>query len=313
MKHQVLVIGLLLPATALAQFMMSASGGGGGTSFTGSATFTVRALTPQAVTGAPYSGQQSNEQVQTLSDGTHITNSHLGPKEWRDSKGRTRSERPLFPGGPVGSNMPQITLVEISDPVAGYHYVLDTQNKVAYRIAMSLAASAPPTSKAPSMSASGFAGSIPATIGGALGNPPVPPAAVVTGGIGMGVGGGVGLGGAFGSSRAGSPGARPEFKKESLGTKMIDGVTAEGTRNVMTYDTGSVGNDRPFSVITESWYSPDLKLALVTVTHDPRSGDNTFRIANLIRVEPDLTLFTPPPGYMIVDETDTFTIHYTGQ
>src|SRR5207302_10873336 len=104
---------------------------------TGSATFHTRPFAMPAVTGAPYSGEESNEQVQTLSDGTHITHKNPGNKVWRDSQGRTRTERPLF-SSPNGSdpNRPQVSVVEISDPIAGFYYVLDTQNKIAHRSAM---------------------------------------------------------------------------------------------------------------------------------------------------------------------------------
>jgi hypothetical protein len=130
------------------------------------------------------------------------------------------------------------------------------------------------------------------------------------GGVG-GVSGGFSGGG--GGGRAGGPMPRPDMKKESLGTKLIDGVPVEGTRNVMIYATGTVGNDAPISVTTDSWYSPDLKLNILTVTHDPRLGDSTFQIANLSRNDPDLNLFLPPPDYTIVDEKGTFTIQYKGQ
>jgi hypothetical protein len=116
-----------------------------------------------------------------------------------------------------------------------------------------------------------------------------------------------------GGGRAGSPVIQPEMKQESLGTKVIDGVEAEGTRNTTTFATGTQGNDQPFSVTFENWYSQDLKLMLLSVTHDPRSGDNTSKIDNLSRNEPDLSLFVPPADYTIVDEKDTFTIQYIGQ
>jgi hypothetical protein len=52
---------------------------------------------------------------------------------------------------------------------------------------------------------------------------------------------------------------------------------------------------------------------LLSVTHDPRSGDNTSKLDNLSRNEPDLSFFVPPADYTIVDEKDTFTIQYIGQ
>jgi hypothetical protein len=74
-----------------------------------------------------------------------------------------------------------------------------------------------------------------------------------------------------------------------------------------------MGNDQPFTVITETWMSQQLKMPILTVTHDPRSGDRTFKIANLSTTEPDPTLFMAPADYSVVDEKDSFTIQYRGQ
>src|SRR3974390_1424932 len=62
-----------------------------------------------AVTGAPYSAEEVTEHVQTLADGTHITQPSPKTVFYRDSLGRTRIERtfPLPPGasGAAGPNM----------------------------------------------------------------------------------------------------------------------------------------------------------------------------------------------------------------
>jgi hypothetical protein len=54
-------------------------------------------------------------------------------------------------------------------------------------------------------------------------------------------------------------------------------------------------------------------MQILSITHDPRSSDRTFKIANLSRTAPDPTLFMPPADYTIVDEKDQFTIQYKGQ
>ena len=78
---------------------------------------------------APYSADQILEHVQTLANGTKIRQPTTVQRVFRDSDGRTRMERPysLRPGDPTPM------LVEIFDPVAGFSYVLDTQNKIAHR------------------------------------------------------------------------------------------------------------------------------------------------------------------------------------
>ncbi len=82
----------------------------------------------KVVTGAPYSGDVSNQSVQTLSDGNtvqHSTTGHIA----RDSQGRTYSQETIT-GGPLGQQGP-VVLTFINDPVAGYSYVLNANTKVA--------------------------------------------------------------------------------------------------------------------------------------------------------------------------------------
>jgi len=66
-----------------------------------------------AVTGAPYSAEEVTEHVQTLADGTHITQPSSKTIFYRDSLGRTRIERafPLPPGasGATGPNFIEIS------------------------------------------------------------------------------------------------------------------------------------------------------------------------------------------------------------
>ncbi len=88
---------------------------------------------------------------------------------------------------------------------------------------------------------------------------------------------------------------------ESIGTQVIEGVNAEGTRSVSTIEAGSIGNDRPISITSETWYSPDLKMPVLTKRTDPRTGDETFRLTNIRRGEPGAYLFQPPAGYQISD------------
>ena len=88
----------------------------------------------EAVTDAPYSAVRSQQSVQTLADGAHLTRSgRMETATWRDSNGRVRTEIRVPPGerrpSPCDSS-----LVEIEDPVAGYVYLLDSVDRVAYRL-----------------------------------------------------------------------------------------------------------------------------------------------------------------------------------
>jgi hypothetical protein len=100
------------------------------------------------------------------------------------------------------------------------------------------------------------------------------------------------------------------MSQDSVGTQLINGVQAEGHRTIETIPAEAEGNDRPITVVSETWFSPELKLTVLTKRSDPRSGDSTVQMLNLSRAEPDPFLFTVPSDYSIVDETGPFTIKF---
>src|SRR5262249_21143634 len=88
-------------------------------------------------------------------------------------------------------------------------------------------------------------------------------------------------------------------KTESLGTQTIEGVSAEGTRTTLTIPAGEIGNTLPIEVVDETWYSPELQITVMTKHRDPRSGENTYRLTNINRSEPDRSLFEVPADYTV--------------
>jgi hypothetical protein len=98
------------------------------------------------------------------------------------------------------------------------------------------------------------------------------------------------------------PNLRPEIKRENLGSKNIAGVYAEGNRVTTTFPIGFFGNDRPVATVSESWQSPDLKLVVLNIFEDPRSGRQTIEVTNIDRAEPDPSLFAPSQGYEIKEQ-----------
>jgi hypothetical protein len=84
---------------------------------------------------------------------------------------------------------------------------------------------------------------------------------------------------------------------ESLGPRDFDGVRAEGTRVTHTIVAGVIGNERPISLVSERWYSPELHLVVMSSNSDPRSGITVYRLANLKRGEPPADLFKVPADY----------------
>ncbi len=88
-------------------------------------------------------------------------------------------------------------------------------------------------------------------------------------------------------------------KTESLGTQVISGVTAEGTRITRTIPAGQVGNQAPLVITIERWYSPELQTDVMRKEVNPQFGETTFQLTNILRVEPDASLFQVPHNYTI--------------
>ena len=87
--------------------------------------------------------------------------------------------------------------------------------------------------------------------------------------------------------------------KEQLGSKMVNGVMAEGVRVTRTIAAGAIGNDKPIEVVTERWYSPDLQIAVLTTHTDPMMGTVTAKMVSVLRGDPDPSLFQVPSDYKL--------------
>jgi hypothetical protein len=256
------------------------------------------------VTGAPYSADVITEVVQVLVDGNRIVRRHNASVA-RDSEGRTRRETVL---AAVGTWVPESVpkFVTILDPVAGVFYQLDDQHQVARRQAftpgspmgMTIAthgavaaatggvAVYSDTATITARSASGVAG-VPVDAPPPPPPPPPPPGAVTSA-----------------SAPPVPPLAPPRADTETpeLGTQTIEGVEATGTRTVVTIPAGEIGNEQPIKIVSESWYSNELKTSVLTKRSDPRFGETTYRLANITRSEPAASLFEVPAGYAITDD-----------
>jgi hypothetical protein len=92
---------------------------------------------------------------------------------------------------------------------------------------------------------------------------------------------------------------RPQTIREDLGFKTIAGVEAKGTRSTQTIPTGQQGNDRPLTIVTESWVSQEYKVELLSIRDDPRTGRQTTEVTDFQPGEPDPALFQVPQGYTI--------------
>jgi hypothetical protein len=52
-------------------------------------------------------------------------------------------------------------------------------------------------------------------------------------------------------------------------------------------------------ITVERWYSPDLQMNVLIKRSDPRTGDNVFQVTNVVRTEPDASLFQVPSDYTL--------------
>ena len=232
----------------------------------------------RVVTGAPYSATITNESVQTLADGTHITSSSTGTTA-RDSQGRTRQDAPLPALGNLSAtDAPH--LVFIQDPVAGASYTLNLTDKTAWKGPVP-----PPGGGGPGgMMVSTNTVVVQAASGAPMPPPPSPPDAPGTSTI-------------FLQKRFAE--ADGDVTSENLGSQIMEGVQVTGLRTTRTIAVGKIGNDRPITIVTEVWTSPELKTIVLSKRSDPRMGEQTFKLTNIQRSEPDPSLFTVPSDFTI--------------
>jgi hypothetical protein len=228
------------------------------------------------VEGAPYSATITNESVQTLADGNRIVQTSTGTTA-RDSLGRTRQDAPLPSIGNMSpAEAPHIVFLQ--DPVAQVSYTLNLTEKTAMK-GPSFSSTMSFVSASGAMAGTGAA--VTRTIAGIATSGAAPPlpltlqrSAIIDEG---------------------------QAQTEDLGSKTMEGVTVTGSRTTRTIPAGQVGNDRPLSIVTEVWTSPELKTVIYSKRSDPRMGDQTFQLTNIVRAEPDPALFAVPADFKVVE------------
>ena len=84
---------------------------------------------------------------------------------------------------------------------------------------------------------------------------------------------------------------------QSLDPEVLDGLTIQGTRRTKVIPAGDSGNTLPIEIVDERWYSPDLRVVVMTKHSDPRMGNVIYQLTQIDRSEPPAGLFEVPPGY----------------
>jgi len=278
---------------------------------------TVRAMTFDFVAGdavggrstvknSPYSAEAVTEIVQTLGDGNRIVNRNSSTI-YRDSEGRERREQILDNIGALKADAP-VKTVSIWDPVAKVNYSLDETHRTARKSGASMF-----TFTTKDGGVGGVVGAGPnATFTRTMPGPDI--AIARTGPVEAGemsvralprIANGEGATMIYESStmvrsaRNGEP--DPRVKTEDLGERMIEGVKAKGSRTTRTIPAGEIGNERPIEVVSERWYSDELKAVVMTKRSDPRTGETTYKLLNVNRSEPQRSLFEVPADYTVID------------
>jgi hypothetical protein len=236
----------------------------------------------ELVTGHPYTAQATTEIKQTLGNGSHITQKSEA-SVGRDSKGRTFRTQTLSAigpwafasGSPASGGQPESapTLTTIFDPVSKTHIDFADNPKRAHVIPL------PDLDGPATFSVS--------TSGGASA---------------MYFAGGTTGGAVAGMQRRMDTSAPPQMKEpeaEQLGEKTIEGLKATGKRTRITIPANAIGNDSPIEITHETWYSPELKLLLLSTQSDPRFGETTYALTKIVTDEPNPKLFQVPAGYTV--------------
>lgn len=256
---------------------------------------------------SPLQADEVNESVQTLSDGNRIVRNSTG-KFYRNSAGRVRRESSGGIGSVMGTTFFTGQGVSIVNPSIGEKYLLDEKLKTArvlelsqqgkeLTIAGQAALLSPEAKREHELMARDLRDKIavarpvePARIL-EMPVPPTPPVAVVAPQPGFGF-----------AYSVGGQNSKYETRTEELGTRDFEGVSAEGTRRTTIIPEGAIGNERPIEIVYERWYSKELGLVVYSRNTDPRFGEQTYRLTNIIRAEPDPSLFSVPSGYKKVSQ-----------
>jgi hypothetical protein len=232
------------------------------------------------VAGAPYSAQATTQRLQVLADGNRIEQTTSGSVA-RDSQGRVRRDEAL--PGLMSNNGDAPHIVMIDDPVAQVHWTLDAQTKTAMKMPA------------------------PGSKGGGFGAPGVPPPllpATKTWFYSSLVPAPIAAGKVQIVSKDGTTSKDPNVSETDLGTQNIEGVSAQGKRMTQTIPAGQAGNEQPIVITTETWYSPELKVLVMSKSSDPRIGETTYKLTNIQRSEPAGSLFQVPDDYTTKDQPE---------
>ena len=276
----------------------------------------ISASSSKIVKGAPFSAEAISESTQVLADGNRIVRKWT-EKLYRSGDGRFRREGSGIPGSAFGAVVSSNGGVTILDPTGGARYTLNTDDKTVR--SYTLKTTTPVVvggqindelrRKLEAQQDSG--GAIILNGQGSTNASALEAAkvaefkakadeirAVVTAQVAVAATAAVPAMPSVGNSKW-------ETRTEQLGIQNFEGVDAEGTRTITTIPADAIGNERAIEIVYERWYSKELQLIVYSKHSDPRFGEQTYRLTNINRSEPDPSLFQVPTSYRLLNPTKT--------
>lgn len=256
----------------------------------------------KATKGAPYSADTIVEGSQTLADGNRINRKTTG-RVYRDGEGRTRREEDRdfsasTPNGPVSARMTSISII---DPVAGFSYSLDPENKIAWRTPIGGANAIMGKLEASQVEAKRELEEKMRAMDEQKMKMPSPEGTRARGSAGAEEKERVAAAGGAGPVMMRSGGPGDDRRPGPIEHRTIDGLAVEGRKNTTVIAAGQIGNEQPITITSEEWRSPELNVLVLTKHSDPRMGDSSYRLVNIIRAEPDRSLFMVPSDFTVKD------------
>ena len=290
----------------------------------------ISASSSKIVKGAPFSAEAVSESTQTLADGNRITR-RWTEKLYRSGDGRFRREGSGIPGSAFGAVVSSNGGVTILDPTGGARYMLNTDDKTVRSYTLKTTTpvvvggqindelkrkieAQQDSSGAIILNGQG------STIASNLEAAKVAEfkakadefrakadefkvkadeiRAVVAAQVAVAATAAVPAMPSVGNSKW-------ETRTEQLGVQNFEGVDAEGTRTITTIPADAIGNERAIEIVYERWYSKELQLIVYSKHSDPRFGEQTYRLTNINRSEPDPSLFQVPTSYRLLNPTKT--------
>jgi hypothetical protein len=225
------------------------------------------AVEMRTTTGAPYSAEAITEFQQTLADGNRIVRRSI-VRIYRDSEGRVRRENVAADGAAVES----ITIV---DPTTDTSVILDPSSRKA--IVDSRVRVIVPDGAGPAPVEGERKRAVEREMRRKIESKDLPSSMAVP--------------------RRRVAMANELVSRQDLGERIIGGLTARGTRTTTTIPAGDIGNDQPIRIVSEEWFAPELQVLVLTKHSDPRSGETTYTLSNIVRADPDRSLFEIPADY----------------